>query len=121
MHILVIDDEPQIRAVARRVLEREGHTVVEAADGREAIALIESQAFHVVLTDVYMPNVDGISLLRHLRKAGGSMRIVAMSGAAFAGGTDLLETAKRLGASQVLPKPFTPDQLLAAIRDVTAG
>lgn len=116
MLVLVIDDEAPIRSAVRRVLEREGHTVFEATDGAKAMLLVDQQRFDVVLTDIYMPNVDGLELLRHLRKAGGVPRMIAMSGAAAGGGTDLLETAKRLGASRVLPKPFTPDQLLEAIQ-----
>lgn len=111
----MIDDDALLRVTIRRVLERAGHTVIEAAHGGEALTLLAQQSVNVVLTDLYMPHVDGMQLLKELRKAKTTLRIVAMSGEEASGPTALLEMARHLGAAAVLPKPFTSKQLLKAL------
>jgi CheY-like chemotaxis protein len=114
MVILVIDDDATLRKAIRRLLEVAGHAVLEAGEGEAALNLLDRERVDVVLTDLYMPKVDGIELIRSLRKKPTSMRIVAMSVASAAGPANMLELAQRLGAA-ILPKPFTNEELLAAV------
>ena len=114
--ILVIDDEDAIRRVVRRLLELEGHAITEAASGSEALQVLGQQSFDVILTDVYMPNLDGIELLRQIQKTGQPMpAIVAMSGEFSPNRADMLRTMEALGATDTLAKPFTTEELHATI------
>jgi len=115
MIVLVIDDEATVLEIVRRMLEVAGHTVLEAGEGRQALEILDREAVDVVLTDVYMPNLDGIELIRHLRKKKTVPRIVAMSGQDASGPASVLELARRLGAAAILQKPFTNNELLAAV------
>jgi CheY-like chemotaxis protein len=90
-----------------------GHHVVLASDGREAMELVERHKFHLVITDLVMPNREGIEVIRQLRQAHPKLKIIAVSGA-FGG--RFLRAAAMLGADATLAKPVTPDQLLDAVR-----
>lgn len=117
MTILIVEDEDAIRRITRRMLEIDGHRVLEAPDGVEAIRIVRDEAIDVVLIDLYMPNMDGIELARHLRKSSEPIpRIVAFSGALGGSYPDVREIAVLLGAVATLAKPFTHDELRQAIR-----
>jgi len=97
-------------------LQRAGHTVVAAASGEEALAKYKADgAFDVVVTDVLMPEMDGLALITALRKQAPDQRILAISGAGLDSSDEFLGPAKRLGASEVLEKPFMPDRLIAVV------
>ena len=118
MRILVADDEPAILAAVRVVLEAAGFEVSEAPDGVAALRLCRTQSVDLVLCDVFMPNQDGLETISLLRQQNPSVKIVAMSGGSSVWTSGVLATAKQLGASAVLEKPFTGNQLLALIRQV---
>jgi len=116
--ILVVDDDALVRATIRLTLERAKHAVIEAGDGRSALAAVAAagaEPVDLVVTDVIMPELDGIGLVTELRKSYPSLRIVAVSGGGRTGNLDYLRMAKALGAHAILPKPFTPEQLVAAV------
>lgn len=113
--VLLVDDDNDLRHVVRRMLEIAEYQVDEARDGREALAHLRAHPVDLVLTDIYMPGVDGIQFTRALSREFGRLPIVAMSGGAVQDAADALEIAARLGARATLPKPFTIEQLLAAI------
>ncbi|HVU25144.1 MAG TPA: response regulator [Opitutus sp.] len=116
--ILVVDDEPDLCDLISRMLMRAGHKVTCANDGDEASKAIARQKFDIVLTDVIMPEKDGIEVIAELRRKQPNVRIVAMSGGGHVSVGHYLKIAKGMGAHGVLQKPFGNDELLAALEAV---
>lgn len=110
--ILIIDDDRQMRRLVTRILTGAGHTVREAADGREGVAMFEQQPAAMVITDIVMPGMEGIETIVNLRRDNPNVPIIAMSG-----GSDplYLRAAARLGATGSLKKPFTSRSLLELV------
>lgn len=113
--VLVADDEEAVRLYMRSVLEDAGYTVREAADGRAAMRALEAEPAEVLITDLVMPDQEGIETIRLARKAFPQLRIIAISGAFFG---QFLKMAELLGANAVLPKPLSQAAMLDTIRDV---
>ena len=113
--ILVVDDERPLRIAMRRVLETKGHRVIEAQDGKEALRLCEQEKPDLVVTDVQMPEFDGLELVLALHKLRPNIPLVVMSGVPIRGSLDQLKAAKSLGAALVLQKPFTASQFMSAV------
>ena len=114
--ILLADDHPLVRETLKALLEREGYTVLEAYDGTDAAALLRTEAVDVLVTDVFMPVMDGIELIRYVRSQDMDVRVLAISG----GGTYqpagfATALAERSGADRTLHKPFDNDELLACV------
>ncbi len=120
MRVLVIDDEPGLRQVIRRMLEPAGHEVVEAENGRAGAQALHAAPFDVVLTDIIMPEQEGMETIGEMRKLNKTVRIVAMSGGGIKD-LDVLLLARRLGADATLAKPFRKDDLLACVEGRAAG
>ena len=118
--ILVVDDEVQVRAALRAMLESAGHKVHEAAGGREAtVAVLRDRVPDLVITDILMPDHDGIDAILTIRQMYGDLPIIAITGSAFA---DLdLDTAKAFGATRALVKPIRRDVLLSAVSECLAA
>lgn len=118
--ILIIDDEPLVRAVLRRILERQGYTVMDAPDGRAGLALWRHTPSDLVLTDMFMPDLDGIEVIRQLTRLWPQAKIIAMTGGAKNGDftSTVAPAALQLGAQHMLLKPFTKQTLLAVISAV---
>jgi CheY-like chemotaxis protein len=114
--ILVIDDNEPVRGLLRAVLEGHGHTVTEAGQGRSAVQLLRQSPVDLVLTDIYMPDCDGLEVIMTLRREFPEVRIVAMSGGS--GDRNLLVVARQLGAQDVLEKPINVDGLLKSVAAV---
>lgn len=119
-HILVIDDEAPIRAMLQQVLERSGHEVAVATEGAEGLTLFRAKPADLVITDIFMPEKEGIETILELRKQSPQTKIIAISGGGRAGKLDFLTTAKNLGAHQTLAKPFERQELLDAVNAVLA-
>jgi CheY-like chemotaxis protein len=116
LSILVADDEAAIVSLMQKWLTQAGHNVICVADGAEAVRVLKSNAFDLVITDVVMPEIDGLEVIGALKKAQPSARILAISGGGkYVQGSDCLKMAKGLGAHAVATKPFTWEQLLAGI------
>jgi CheY-like chemotaxis protein len=113
--ILVADDEEAVRSYFRIVLERGGYEVLEAADGRQAMRITLSTPVDLVITDLIMPEQEGLETIQALRRSGKPVRIVAVSGAVNG---PFLSIAAKLGADTVLSKPVDADQLLATVKRV---
>ncbi len=114
--ILVVDDEETLRRVIEIVLQNAGHRVVCAESGNEALAVLARQQVDLVISDIVMPETDGIELVRQIRLRHPMVKIISMSG----GGNYLtaalcLKLADHMGALGILSKPFTPDQLIEAV------
>jgi len=110
--VLLVDDDEQVRAALKALLERDGHSVTAACDGLEALRTVGTRPFAVALVDLYMPNMDGLELIPKLKVQVPDLRVVATSGGYEEGrGIDLLRAAERAGADGILAKPFTIDEL----------
>jgi len=113
--ILVIDDEEMLRRTLRALLERAGHTVMEAEDGDQGLAQLDVQMPDLVLTDIIMPNREGVETIGEMRRRAPLTPIIAMSGGGSRGGDLFLTLAERLGASATLTKPIRQAELIAAV------
>ena len=114
--ILVIDDNDLVRASTRTILENEGYVVEEASDGDVGIARAKSVLPDLILTDIVMPNKEGIEMIRDLRSRGYDGPIIAMSGGGRLDATEVLDLAGKLGADACIAKPFKRAELLAKIK-----
>lgn len=112
--ILVIDDEEPIRRLLRTALEGAWYTVFEASNGREGLELCRHHAIDLVITDIAMPEMNGLELILELTVGFLNMKVIAMSGEQ--GQEDNLQVAKLLGARQTLQKPFRIEHMLNAVR-----
>jgi DNA-binding NtrC family response regulator len=116
LSILVADDEESIRSVVQQWLVQNGHTVSTAANGRDAGEVMRRTRFDLVITDVLMPDGDGLDLINELRRIQPAARILAMSGGGrYMEGSDYLKLARGLGAHAAVMKPFDFDQLQGAM------
>jgi DNA-binding response OmpR family regulator len=113
--ILVIDDEDRLRRMVRRILVGAGHDVIEAADGGEGMQRFASENPDVVISDILMPQKEGIETIKELRRQSATVWIVAMSGGGTSHNMMFLDFAKALGADAALAKPFRAEALLAAV------
>lgn len=118
VRILLIDDDDQLRAGLRQMLESAGYAVVEARHGREGIQRYRETPVEVVITDLLMPEQEGLATIKELRQDNPTVKIIAISGGLQTGSLDFLQVAKYLGAQQTLHKPFRRDELLGAIQSV---
>jgi DNA-binding NtrC family response regulator len=119
LSILVADDEDSIRSLLEHFLNNAGHRVVIVGNAREACEEMAKQMFDLVITDVLMPEGDGLDLITELKKVQPKARILAISGGGrYLEGSDYLKLAKGLGAHSALMKPFTWQQLQDAINIV---
>jgi CheY-like chemotaxis protein len=114
--ILVVDDDDLVRATVRQMLEGAGHQVLEARNGQEALVSIRKNTVDLVVTDIIMPDMEGIATIRELRSHDPNLKIIAMSGGDRQARVDYLDLAKKLGAHQTLSKPFRRDDMLNAVR-----
>ena len=116
LSVIVADDVEGIQDLVGHWLEEAGHAVMCASTGRSASQLLKKQHFDLVITDVLMPDVDGLELILELKASQPAVRILAISGGGrHMQATDCLKMAKNLGAHALLLKPFNREQLLAAI------
>jgi DNA-binding response OmpR family regulator len=115
--ILLIVDNDTVRALLRENLELEGHTVIEARDGQEGLDLFRQAGADLVITDIVMPEKEGLAVLMELRNAHPPVNVIAISG----GGRDYLATGGLLGAAKVLLKPFPIAVLITAIDELLPG
>jgi len=113
--ILIIDDDVQILKMLRKTLEHEGHEVVDAADGNKGLRLYRENPTDLVITDIIMPNKEGIETIGALRREFPEAKIIAMSGGGQIEAEEYLHMAKLLGAQRTLTKPFQNEELLEAI------
>jgi len=120
-HVLVADDDPLVRGFIRDVLTLEGHVVLEAENGKRALAILrEHPEVRLIVTDVLMPGLDGVEFIRAVRGASSQElpKILAISGGGSYGQGLYLDNAQSFGADVVLPKPFSDQTLLKAIQSL---
>jgi DNA-binding response OmpR family regulator len=114
--ILVVEDDPSIGRVLRIVLRQAGYQVIEARDGHEAMRLWRDQRADLVITDLHMPNKNGLEVIMELRALSPSVPIVAMTGGGRSKDIELLGDARLLGAVRTVAKPFGLEEMLAVVQ-----
>lgn len=116
--ILVAEDDDLLARLIERTLTRMDYEVVCAADGKQALKLYENGEFDLVVTDLIMPEKEGLELISALRKINANVKIIAMSGGGRTGPSSYLPIAKHMGAKAVLRKPFTIELLMQTVQEV---
>jgi CheY-like chemotaxis protein len=117
--ILIVDDDQAVQVTIRLLLERAGHQVVAASGGRQGIDQLESGDFDLLFLDIFMPGMDGLETMRHVRAQQPAIPIIVISGRSITPDAyaepDFLKMATKLGAVASLQKPFRAEALLAAV------
>ena len=120
IRVLVVDDDAGIRNFLRMLLELEGYEVATVSNGNEALETQRLDPAAIVLTDIFMPDAEGMETIVRLRAEFPQVRIIVMSGGGSYRGADYLKLARELGAAKALQKPFAPQDLIDAMREVCA-
>lgn len=116
--ILVIEDDVMLSKMMQQMLEHEGHDVLVATDGKEAGQYYQEGNLDLVITDVLMPEKDGLEVIMEIRGKMPQVKIIAISGGGRISHTDYLVAAKRLGAHRTLAKPFVRQDLINALNEL---
>ena len=116
--ILVVEDDTHLRNMMGALLSRAGYQVTCASNGSQALALCARQSFDLVITDLYMPETDGIEVLVELAKRQTPPKLIAVSGGGSLNAQMGLELAALLGAAKTLAKPFAPEALLTMVSEM---
>ena len=116
--ILIMDDEEIVRRSIRVMLEREGHMVFEAIDGNEGMELFKDIKPDLLIIDIFMPEKDGLEIIRDVRKEDKNARILAITGGGSTGDLDFLPQAQAFGAQEILRKPFLQEELMDALNRI---
>jgi DNA-binding response OmpR family regulator len=118
-HVLIIEDNKDLRDLLQFILEGAGHSVSVASDGEAGLRAQQARPADIVITDIFMPNQDGLETIAHLRREHPQVKVVAMSGGGSrVKGEGTLLTAREIGAHIVLVKPFDNDELLGVVRSL---
>jgi DNA-binding response OmpR family regulator len=117
-HILIIDDDPQILNMLGQTLKREGHEVLEALDGKEGLKLYRENPTELVITDLIMPEKEGIETIMELQRDFPDVKIIAISGGGDNGADQYLSIARMLGVERTFAKPIERSELLKAVREL---
>lgn len=116
--ILIIDDDIEFRQMLRQMLERAGYEITEAADGKEGMRLFREAPMDLVITDMLMPEQDGVETVIELRREFADARIIAISGGGAIDSKEYLKMAERFGVTHTFSKPFKREELLSAVREL---
>jgi len=116
--ILIIDDDAQLLAMLRQTLEREGYEVVEASDGKAGLKRYHENPTDLIITDLIMPEKEGIETITELRRAFPDVKIIAISGGGQVDPGQYLSIAKSFGVQYTFAKPVERNELLKAVRDL---
>jgi len=119
--VLVMDDEEDLRRVLVRVLEGAGHEACQAANGADGLREVKAHPVDLVVTDLVMPEMDGLEFMRELGRLRPGTRVIAISGGGVWDKTSLLAVADMLGAVKTLSKPFELDEFRKLVDEVLAS
>jgi CheY-like chemotaxis protein len=115
--ILLVEDDALVREVLSSAIESKGHTVVTAANGVEGLNQFAQRPFDLVISDIIMPDMEGIGMIREMRRKNPDVKIVAISGGGRTGNLDFLDIAKKLGASAIMKKPIRTADIYSLLDD----
>ncbi|MFQ5785906.1 MAG: response regulator [Alphaproteobacteria bacterium] len=116
--ILVIDDEPKMRDMLRLVLERAGHSVFDAPNGRAGAVVFRQNRIDLTISDILMPEQEGIETISELKRFAPRTKIIAISGGGRTKNLNFLNIARKLGADRTLGKPFRPREIVDMVDDL---
>jgi len=116
-----MDDEEQLRNVLARALQHAGHEALQAENGADGMRMIKTQPVDLVVTDLVMPEMDGLEFIRELGRLRPGMRVIAISGGGIWDANSLLAVAGMLGAFKTLTKPFDLTEFLKLVGEVLAA
>jgi len=116
--ILVVDDDQPVRELICAILGSCGYEISEANNGQIATRMYREQPFDLVITDLVMPDMEGIELIKELRAIDHNVKVIAISGGFLTASDTYLKAAKLMGAQRTLPKPFEMDELLSVVSSV---
>ncbi len=114
-HIVVVEDNADLRLIVAHILKGAGHSVTEASDGSEILEILAKQPADLVLTDIVMPNQEGIQTIVQIRRHYPNLKIIGMSSGGSEGDGHYLEMAREFGAHATLAKPFSKGKLLEVV------
>jgi DNA-binding NtrC family response regulator len=116
--ILLVDDEEALRKMVRVILGDESYEFFEAVNGRDAQNLLAKETFDLIITDVIMPDCDGIELVMSVRRQLPDLKVIVLSGGGRVRASHYLDLAGKLGAAKVFEKPFDPAALRRAVEEL---
>lgn len=119
--ILLVDDDESLRSALTKALERMGHEIRTAENGRKAMQVHRDWLPTLILTDLIMPEQEGLETIQAVRAKDKTVKIIAMSGGGRSNPNDYLEIARHLGANAILPKPFSMEELDSVLNGVLAA
>ncbi len=119
--VLLIDDDALGRGFLRTLLLEEGHAVVEAGDGKEAVRLFRGGGIDLIVTDIYMPEMNGLDAILEMDPKSRGIPVIALSGGRSGSGSDPLALAESLGVARTFEKPFDHRLFTVAVRELLAG
>jgi CheY-like chemotaxis protein len=118
MKVLLIDDDAFFRALMGKALDKQGYETVLACDGQDVLEKIENDILDLIITDLFMPNKEGLEVIQEIRVRYPSINIIAMSSDGPAGYSSFLKMAQAIGANAILKKPFGPEMLIKTINEL---
>jgi DNA-binding response OmpR family regulator len=116
--ILAIDDDFKIRELLKECLERADYEVLVASDGKSALKLHAADPVDLIITDILMPEMDGLQTIMELRRRFPAVKVIAVSGGGRIGANEYLKIAKSMGVARTFSKPFELRELLTAVREI---
>jgi DNA-binding response OmpR family regulator len=119
--ILIIDDEPHILLMLKKMLERVGYEIEIATSGIEGIKLFKESGSDLVITDIIMPEKEGLETIREMRRIKSDLKIIAMSGGGKVSADNYLHIARIFGAAKSIAKPFTQKEMVSAVQSLLEG
>ena len=119
--ILIIDDEPYILLMLKKMIEKIGYEVELASNGREGMDIFKKEGVDMVITDIIMPDKEGLEIILEMKQAQPELKIIAISGGGRISPESYLECAKHFGASKVFQKPFKQKELVGAVKILMAS
>jgi DNA-binding NtrC family response regulator len=118
--ILIIEDDSAVRELILQTLSRAGYQVIGAEDGQQGLNLFRANNPDLVITDIVMPQKEGLQTIIELKQEAPGVKVIAMSGGGRHCNVDYLKLARKFGARRTVSKPFMRDEMLAAVREVLA-
>lgn len=115
LNVMIIEDDEQLRKMLQIMIEKEGYSVEVASNGEEAIKLFKTQPSELIITDLLMPEKDGLETIMEVKRDNPHVKIIAVSGGGQVGSKTYLKVAERLGAQHIFSKPFKRTDLLEAV------